>query len=174
MVFICASILVAVPVILAKSSTTSSSTDPPTQAPSSAAEGIYREQFIAAVGPQVNVDGSPHDRAANWIMFEDQQRLTPLSDNLIQRYLLALFYFMTSENEANPWRSCGRPQDTQDTCEFETFTKLDNDTVTFVPENTTRWLSNKHECEWVGITCDVGDAGSIVVAIEMCTFAMPE
>lgn len=168
MILICASILIAVPIVIANRSTTSSLTDSPTQAPSTAAEGMYREQFIAVVGPQVDVDGSPHDRAANWIMFEDPQRLTPLSDNLIQRYLLALFYFMTSDNEENPWRSCGRPQGTLDTCEFEKFTTLPNDTITFVPEMATPWLSDQHECEWIGITCDVGDAGSIVVALDVC------
>jgi hypothetical protein len=168
MILICASILIAVPLAIANRSTTSSFTDSPTQAPSTAVEGIYREQFIAVVGPEVDVMGSPHDRAANWIMFDDPQRLTPLSDNLIQRYLLALFYFMTSENEANPWKSCGRPQGTLDTCEFEKFTLLRNDTIAFVPEMATPWLSNTHECDWVGIMCDVGDTGSIVVALDIC------
>ena len=164
-----ASIGLAVPLALSNSSVSTYS-DAPTAAPSSAVEGKYREQFIAVVGSKVNEDDTPHDRAANWIIFEDPQRLTPVSDNLIQRYLLALFYFMTSENEASPWKSCGRPLDNQDSCQYERFTRESDDSITFIPEPATRWLSSQHECEWVGIMCDEGDAGSIVVSIDICKF----
>lgn len=161
-------ICITVPLLLSSNSSANSPTLAPTEAPTTTADGIYREQFIAVVGPQVNVDGSPHDRAATWIMYEDPQRLTPRSDNLIQRYLLALFYFMTTENEMTPWKSCSRPRETEDdSCDLLKFTRNPDDTISYVPEPATRWLSNTHECEWTGITCDVGDSGSIVVALDM-------
>lgn len=162
-------ICITVPILLSSDSSDNSLTLAPTEAPTTAADGIYREQFIAVVGPQVSVEGSPHDRAATWIINEDPQRLTPRSENLIQRYLLALFYFMTTENEMTLWKSCSRPQENEDdTCELLKFTRNPDDTISYLPEPATRWLSNTHECEWTGITCDVGDSGSIVVALDIC------
>jgi Leucine rich repeat N-terminal domain len=147
----------------------------PTESPTTVTDGIYREQFIAAVGPKVLEYGSPHDRAASWIMNEDPQHLSASSENLIQRYILALFYFMTSSTEMEPWKSCNRPQNGEsESCQFLKFYRASNDSIVFVPENATRWLSGTDECNWIGITCDTSDSASIVVALEVCKYNFHE
>jgi hypothetical protein len=158
---------VTIPLLFSKDNGENSPTFAPTDAPTTTAEGIYRDQFIAVVGPQVNVDDSAHDRAAHWIMYEDRQRLSPLSESLIQRYILVLFYFKTTNNEATPWKSCNRPRFNEDAaCDFQHFTRSPlDDSIIFEPEKATRWLSNMHECDWVGVTCD---EGAIVVALDIC------
>jgi hypothetical protein len=159
---------IAVPLMMASRNRNAESY-PPTESPTTVTDGIYREQFFAAVGPQVLEYGSPHDRAVSWIMNEDPQHLSASSENLIQRYTLALFYFMTTSNEMEPWKSCSRPQgDENESCTFQKFYRAANDSIAFEPENATRWLSGTDECNWVGITCDTSDEGSIVVALEVC------
>jgi len=138
----------------------------PSDAPTTAAEGRYREQFISVVGSAVNEDGTAHDRAASWIMYEDRLRLTPIDDNLIQRYLLAYFYFATTSNEETAWKSCNRPKFNQESsCNHQKFLRNPaDDTIFYEPEPATRWLSDTHECEWIGVQC--GD-GQIVIAVEI-------
>ena len=166
-VLVGAAVGVTIPLLFSKDNGENSPTFAPTDAPTTTAEGIYRDQFIAVVGPQVNVDNSAYDRAAHWIMYEDRQRLSPLSESLIQRYILVLFYFKTTDNEATPWKSCNRPRFNEDaTCDFQYFTRSSlDDSIIFQPEKATRWLSNTHECDWVGVNCD---EGAIVVALDIC------
>jgi hypothetical protein len=163
---------IAVPVMMAGWKEQNSNLyDTPTESPTTMTEGIYREQFIAAVGPKVMDYGSPHDRAAFWIIHEDPQHLSASSENLIQRYILALFYFVTTSNETEPWKSCGRPQDNDnESCEFLRLNRANNDSLIYIPENATRWLSGTDECTWVGISCDTADKGSVIVALEVCKF----
>ena len=69
-------------------------------------------------------------------MYQDRQRLSPLSESLIQRYILVLFYFMTTDNEATPWKSCNRPRFNEDAaCDFQHFTRSPlDDSIIFEPE----------------------------------------
>ena len=97
----------------------------PTAAPTILSEPMYRQQFVSAVGEQVNEAGSPYDRAAKWIMFEDPRRLQPDADNLIQRYQLVLFYFLTTNNGRTRWKSCNPPLENEMTLvSFKTCTLL--------------------------------------------------
>jgi hypothetical protein len=130
-------------------------TGTPTESPSSSEEGKHYEVFAAVVGDAVMTAGTPHSMAANWIIAEDPANLSFDAPNLVQRYLLALFYFTTTNNGRNPWRSCNRPTgDEGDECQLLRFTRLEDDSIDYVPENAVRWLSAKHECEWVGNICD--------------------
>jgi hypothetical protein len=113
----------------------------------------YRDLFFVASSEQadndVNAEGSPHSHAAEWIMFKDPLGLSPNAPNLIQRYQMALFYFLTTNNGDKPWRSCNPPRgDETDECLYiaHEFDDVGN-------RPATRWLSGTHECEWTGVFC---------------------
>lgn len=69
--------------------------------------------------------------ATSWIVDEDQLQVCPGDPNFTQRYVLALLYFYTSGDN---WIRCTR-----------------NETSQCLDE---RFLSDSHECNWGGITCD--------------------
>lgn len=147
-------------------------TFPPTQSPSispsSREEKIYRDQFMKVVGEAVMQRGSPHDKAANWIISADPLSLSADASNLIQRYLLALFYYTTTDNGRRPWPSCNPPEgDENTTC---VFSKLEIDSVNestyYISVPAVRWLSGTHECEWVGHSCDL----LLTTKLEICKF----
>jgi len=136
-------------------------TGAPTMSPTSARESIFLSKFGQAVGEKVLEEGTPHNLAAQWIMNEDPRQLEPTDADLLQRYILAFFYFHTTENGENKWRSCNPPDPEageDDTCEFLEFTRLQDDSIQFVPrQNRIRWLSGEEECRWQGVECAGGD-----------------
>jgi hypothetical protein len=73
----------------------------------------------------------PVYKALYWMVDEDLLYLCPDDDNLEQRYVLVLLYFSTSGDN---WMKCRR--DGLPICNGKNF------------------LSETHECEWGGITCD--------------------
>lgn len=73
----------------------------------------------------------PAYRAYNWIVDDDDMHLCPDDENLLQRYILALLYFTTG---GDGWTKCSR--DASMPCSRNSF------------------LSDSHECEWGGVTCD--------------------
>jgi hypothetical protein len=102
------------------------------------------------VGNEANVEGSPHSHAADWIMCKDPLGLSPNAPNLIQRYQMALFYFLTTNNGNKPWRSCNSPRGNEtDECLYIAH-EFDDDGNRAA---TRRWLAGIHECEWIGILC---------------------
>ena len=147
----------------------------PTAAPTTMLEANYREQFVSAVGEQVNEAGSPYDRAAEWIMFQDPLRLQPDADNLIQRYQLVLFYFLTTNNGQRRWNSCSPPlQNEDDTCVFQDLQFTGDVVESQIYENVTgkiRWMAGTHECEWNGAFCDPGEN---LIALELCKCQHPD
>lgn len=48
-------------------------------------------------------DRSPQGKALNWITNEDEAQLCPNDDNLIQRYIMAVFYYST---DGDRWAEC--------------------------------------------------------------------
>jgi len=153
--FVVGGILIAVVAVMMTSggTLTLAPTSSPTVAPTTSAEGLYREQFANVVGDSVYEAGTPAQLASEWIIRSDPLGLSVVDNHLIQRYLLALFYFETSRN--GPWRSCNPPEgDETSACEFLKFTRNPDQSVSYVPEPDVRWLSDKHECEWVGVLCD--------------------
>ena len=146
---------------------TNAPTRAPSFAPSSLLEGQYRDQCVAAVGPMVSIPNSPQERAARWIIEEDDRNLVVDDPSLVQRYILALFYFTTTNNLESRWPSCNpHPTDSSITaCEYQLWTRLPNNTIAYIPENSSRWLSNEHECNWAGILCD---DNKLVHAIDLC------
>lgn len=60
------------------------------------ASGVSSRQDIAD-------DRSPQGRALDWIANEDEAQLCPDDDNLIQRYIMAVFYYST---DGDRWAEC--------------------------------------------------------------------
>jgi hypothetical protein len=79
----------------------------------------------------------------------------PEDSNLIQRYLLAVFYFKT--HEEGEWYSCNAATETDldDFCLYMQLTRVFPDEYRGIPWY--RWLSHNHECRWAGIFCDEFD-----------------
>ncbi|CAB9524048.1 leucine Rich Repeat [Seminavis robusta] len=94
---------------------------------------------IQKLGPSLT-----RTRALHWIVFDDPMQLDPDADNLLQRFIMALMHFQTSQE--HDWVLCGpQRKQTDDTCWM---------TIAGVESLTSRWLSHSHECQWAGSFCD--------------------
>jgi hypothetical protein len=136
----------------------------PTPAPTSYRETLgIQEQLMAVIGDErLNTIGSPQERAADWIMNVDPMQLPSDSPNLIQRYLMAVFYFASSE--LGPWLSCNPPAEGENsTCIYQELTQIEPGLV-YGQKEWIRWLSEEHECIWAGVFCDEND---YIAAIEL-------
>ena len=144
-----------------------SGTESPTSAPSTNAEAVFKKLLSTAVGDGVYEANTYLERAANWIILEDPLALGPFDPTLLQRYLLAVLYFSTTDNLSHEWRSCNAPMNTDTgNCSFQLLFRQEDDTVTFQDVPSSRWLSGQSECIWAGVTCDQGH----VVGIELGTY----
>ena len=172
---------------------TFSPTSVPTAAPLSTREMNFKAVFASQVGDQVYEVGTPHYSAANWIINEDQQQLTLHSENLLQRYLLALLYFHTTNNGQDSWLSCNPPgelgrnengdpiddtveEDPNKCVHFEATPKQSRpgnfDCYEILERDIqTRWLSNTFECDWNGVICQ---GGEVVLGIHLRKFVSRE
>lgn len=173
-------VIVLLLVILSNDNAPAYQTDAPmvTEAPTASPTEITRESIIISylteeLAPKVLVDGTSFFKAAEWFLYQDSQP-AGLS---VQRYALAVFYFLSTQNGSNPWRSCNPPflssseeprsssvsnnsaTENTDICTFlEPTRSLDGSSMEFeeIPGKI-RWLSNFHECEWQGVVCSVFD-----------------
>ena len=146
----------------------------PSSAPTTTRETAVRGELARVIGDKVNEPDTVFEKALDWILYEDKMELDEFSENLIQRYTLALFYHQTSQ-EGN-WTSCNPPVDGEDyTCEFSEMNRLpDGITIEYTPraELEVRWLSEKHECEWAEVQCHP-EADGNVIAIDISKFFCP-
>jgi hypothetical protein len=137
-------------------------------APSASMEGSdVFSSFVSLLGEAALLSADSHARqAAHWMIYDDETRLSKDSENLMQRFVLCLFYMATTQN--TPWRSCGRSQSPEVVnCTYQYLDKSDfsqefigSGTVVLKFKNVTStpWLSSTHECEWAGVVCDPNDA----------------
>lgn len=141
-------------------------TTPPTASPTTARDNQYRKIFAEKVGDKVYEPGTPHYNAVEWIMNEDPMQLDVTDEGIVDRYMMAFLYFHSSDNGNKPWRSCNPPKEGEDdNCVASVFTRLDNDTITFIPRpGATRWLSGRDVCQWEGIQCQ---GGTTVLGFEL-------
>ncbi|CAB9516702.1 receptor-like protein kinase [Seminavis robusta] len=87
----------------------------------------------------------PKSKALDWIVFEDPLQLNPDANNLLQRFILSLTYFQTSQK--SDWLNCGKSSTAIDeTCSIR------DDWGWEVWGSC--WLTAVHECQWAGIDCD--------------------
>lgn len=150
---ICASVTIGI--LQGNNSLTSTQPPAPTTAPTTDREGngIFY-QLIEIVGEtNLKNPNSSQGRAADWIIKKDPMVLSPGSDALTQRYLLALFYISTTEDKQ--WLSCNPPTDQEgDDCTLGTSISAGEVGLPVTTAALGRWLSARHECEWAGIKCD--------------------
>jgi hypothetical protein len=124
----------------------------PTMAPTVYRESLgIQEQIAAVVGNAIYQNGTAHEKALDWLLYDDPLQLPPDAENLLQRYLLTLFHFQTTEE--GPWRSCNPPGDNETAvCDFQNI--VDVEPLLFEAVPGIRWLSEKSECEWSGVFCE--------------------
>ena len=77
---------------------------------------------------------TPQYRAMKFLTDDDDPGLCPDDPNIVQRFVLAVVYFQMGGDN---WTLCGR-----------------SDLIACRGLNLTPWMSNRHECQWYGITCD--------------------
>ena len=113
-----------------------------------------RETVERVVGSEVlNITSSPYSKALRWMTLSDPLELLPEDPQFIQRYVLAYFYYATTEKE--PWYSCNPPQDEETKlCTYSEVTGVLPEIVRSQQKGSVRWLSEADECEWVGVECD--------------------
>lgn len=117
---------------------------------------MQTKQTILEFFGQDYFDNESKEKALHWIVYDDplqtmlakEDHLAPLDINsLIQRYILATFYFQTSLKQ--PWNFCNPPVSTEpDTCYFNHVKNIKDEQIAY------RWLSGSHECQWMGISCE--------------------
>jgi hypothetical protein len=84
----------------------------------------------------------------------------------VQRYTAAYLYFATTRAQA--WTSCGPPTLAAENPIDCVYKYKSSAQVLEVPG--IRWLSEKSECNWVGVTCN---SRGEIFKIELCTFLLP-
>jgi hypothetical protein len=168
LLFVIVIITVILGVVVFKKQPGYGASDAPSLAPTSTMDAKYYQQFAQVLGYNdwSFTSDSPQGAAAQWIIEEDARNLDVDNETLTQRYLLAVFFYTTTQNGALSWRSCS-PDPFDSTiaeCNFQFYTILDNDTVSYVPEPSFRWMSGVDECSWAGIICN---ERNVLIAIQL-------
>jgi hypothetical protein len=91
---------------------------------------------------------SPPARALSWLVDSDGLRLCPGDSRLVQRFIMAVFYFSTLGDDT--WVMCGR--NSLHTCRVN-LTFFPNDPIVARYGNAA-WLSAVDECLWGGLACN--------------------
>jgi hypothetical protein len=139
--------------VLGDDSKTIVAEDATTSAPTTFRESLgIQEQIEMVVGSDKLYDPSTSQYLAlQWILHEDPSALETDDPALVQRFLLAQFYFETSQK--GPWFSCGRSQQEEDLsfCLRKEY-QIGSGDIRTIPSN--RWLSERDECVWSGVECN--------------------
>lgn len=108
---------------------------------------------------------SPASRAYRWIAEKDlfladsMLALPILRQKVKQRFLLAYFYFHTTQN-SNGWTNCGAAETGESmSClhhKLESYSKHGEYFDQQMIEPSFRWLGNMDECRWAGVRCKDG------------------
>jgi hypothetical protein len=122
---------------------------------SSAGRTALIEIFLRIVSDPVYLEtpDSPHNFAMIWIIELDPLYLCPQDNNLIQRYVMAVFYFST--RGGGRWSQCSAPAEFDDPEAVES-ANLGCDII--VPGGKSdAWLTPSLECDWGGVACNDDD-----------------
>jgi len=103
----------------------------------------------------IGTPGTPQNRAYTWLVDLDTRYLCPDDPDLVQRYVMAVFYYSTNGNR---WDECSAPSDFSSAESIATANLNCN-----IPNAAAwAWLTPSNECIWGGVECKpVGD-GSVV------------
>lgn len=123
--------------------------------PLSSTSSAYRERVAQFVNEEDLDDVSnPYHKALDWISNKDPMLTTPDSPRLIQRFVLAYFYFATSARQ--PWGSdCAPSNDTDNDSCIHKYRLHEDEGDSFTSNQAFKWLSNTDECNWAGLECDL-------------------
>ncbi|CAB9522104.1 Receptor-like [Seminavis robusta] len=102
-------------------------------------------------------------KAFDWIVNQDPMQLEYDSSNLVQRFLLVLFYFQTTRHQ--PWKQCNPPATAQGSSSSNFCYR--NHPVTGETTNGIwgdQWLTKSHECQWAGVVCETVESKEKTVA----------
>ncbi|CAB9516389.1 Serine Threonine protein kinase [Seminavis robusta] len=106
--------------------------------------------------PQGNASWKTRRKALGWILNKDPMQLHAEDENLVQRFILVLFYFQTTQSR--PWHDCNPSPETP--TKFCYKNPHPNEPLLLLGE---RWLSGNHECQWAGVDCYTTDASQMKV-----------
>jgi hypothetical protein len=122
-----------------------------------------RAAVEAFLGGDMELQEEAYRKALEWMMYQDPTRdgLSETNVHFTQRFVMAYFYMATSVD--HEWAFCAPPQELdQPSCTFLYSTKYLDD-VKYLGEEKDlepitvdgyRWLSEAHECDWVGVSCN--------------------
>lgn len=147
----------AVPTTAPSQAKTSTPTTAPSSAPTqkcnlseSARAGLI-SIFVRAISNAADVDtpGTPQNLAAEWLINLDTYYMCPQDPNLIQRYVMAVFYYST---RGDRWTQCSAPLDFKDPAAIDAANA--RCTIVVPNGNSSAWLTPDSVCQWGGLACD--------------------
>ena len=97
----------------------------------------------------LEVEGSPQNLAAEWLINEDMRYVCPQDPTLIQRYSMAVFYYST---DGNDWFQCNAPSDFGSE-EAIAEANANCNLVVEGSNSSDAWLTPSSECDWGGVAC---------------------
>jgi len=90
--------------------------------------------------------GSAQNEAANWLINLDSVYICPDDNTLVQRYVMAVFYYST---EGDDWARCNAPSN------FTNPEAVDEANKNcFMAIRGNAWLTPGSECAWAGVICE--------------------
>ena len=103
----------------------------------------------------LETEDSPQNLARTWIIDLDPLYICPLDPGLIQRYVMAVFYYSTG---GGSWSQCSAPP------EFDKPEVIDSANmecnITAADGKSNAWLTPNSVCDWGGVGCN-GDEESV-------------
>eukprot|EP00934_Nitzschia_sp_Nitz4_P008742 Nitzschia sp. Nitz4//scaffold95_size97785//6851//13079//NITZ4_004655-RA/size97785-processed-gene-0.3-mRNA-1//1//CDS//3329560436//8732//frame0 len=110
--------------------------------------------------------GAPHSLTSIWISQLDSMELSTSDASLLQRYTLALFYFMTRQ-----WKSCNAAS--TNSCLYYELVVGEDGSLSYDTSVATRWLSPLDECDWVGVSCTSGSVSGLALPGQEISSTLP-
>jgi hypothetical protein len=102
------------------------------------ARAVLLQSLLRDVSNPISMvrEGSAQNRAWKWLLERDEMFICPKESNVVQRYILAVFYYSTL---GDSWFSCADNSNTPCPRGADTY----------------RWLTGASECNWFGVDCDI-------------------
>mmetsp|Transcript_11836 Transcript_11836/g.25641 ORF Transcript_11836/g.25641 Transcript_11836/m.25641 type:complete len:500 (-) Transcript_11836:344-1843(-) len=94
---------------------------------------------------------SPQSQSITWLIEEDALYLCPADPTLVQRYVMAVFYFST---DGPNWIQCSAPDDLSDPASVAAANAACSLEVEIGEGGTDAWLTAVSECNWGGVACE--------------------
>lgn len=118
--------------------------------PTAQRASIIQEYLAVTSGEQaLNTSGTPQNLAMTWLIDLDSKYICPTDPSVIQRYVMAVFYYST---RGDRWRQCQAPTDFSSA---KAIAAANSDCKLQAPGGSSRaWLTPDDECDWGGVACN--------------------